>query len=144
MLRARDKRQLFVACDGRATSKKNAWFVCYSSSVSQRISLCPALMPSTLLQVVNFDRRGWRKTMEDEDEYWNLYWASKGTHLASSMMRLGQPNSCVFYQYYTHLQVCKARYPSTGSCIEELRHSVCVTMYRRTETKCVRDLCATD
>ena len=40
--------------------------------------------------VVNFDRRGWRKTMEDEDEYWNLYWASKGTHLSSVMMRLGE------------------------------------------------------
>jgi len=42
------------------------------------------------LQVANFDRRGWRKTMEDEDEYWNLYWASKGTHLSSVMMRLGK------------------------------------------------------
>lgn len=28
--------------------------------------------------------------MEDEDEYWNLYWASKGTHLSSVMMRLGE------------------------------------------------------
>ena len=28
--------------------------------------------------------------MEDEDEYWNLYWASKGTHLSSIMMRLGE------------------------------------------------------
>jgi len=42
------------------------------------------------LQVANFERRGWRKTMEDEDEYWNLYWASKGTHLSSVMMRLGE------------------------------------------------------
>ncbi|KAJ1470571.1 tubulin-tyrosine ligase/Tubulin polyglutamylase, partial [Baffinella frigidus] len=40
--------------------------------------------------VANFDRRGWRKIMEDEDEYWNLYWASKGTHLSSVMMRLGE------------------------------------------------------
>lgn len=28
--------------------------------------------------------------MEDEDEYWNLYWASKGTHLSPVMMRLGE------------------------------------------------------
>jgi len=28
--------------------------------------------------------------MEEEDEYWNLYWASKGTHLSSVMMRLGE------------------------------------------------------
>jgi len=40
--------------------------------------------------VSNFERRGWRKVLEDEDEYWNLYWASKGTHLSSIMMRLGE------------------------------------------------------
>jgi hypothetical protein len=40
--------------------------------------------------VANFERRGWRKIMDDEDEYWNLYWASKSTHLSSVMMRLGE------------------------------------------------------
>mmetsp|Transcript_30603 Transcript_30603/g.77050 ORF Transcript_30603/g.77050 Transcript_30603/m.77050 type:complete len:398 (+) Transcript_30603:26-1219(+) len=40
--------------------------------------------------VTNFERRGWRKCLEDEDEYWNIYWASKSTHLSSVMMRLGE------------------------------------------------------
>ena len=36
--------------------------------------------------------------MDDEDEYWNLYWASKSTHLSSVMMRLGE-----MLQSWSHL-----------------------------------------
>jgi len=58
--------------------------------------------------------------MEDEDEYWNLYWASKGTHLASSMMRLGE-DQMVFRPFLYPRHTARAppascRTRATGPC----------------------------
>ncbi|EKX51340.1 hypothetical protein GUITHDRAFT_66166 [Guillardia theta CCMP2712] len=53
--------------------------------------------------VSNFERRGWRKVMDDEDEYWNLYWASKGTHLSPLMMRLGEDQMVNHYPNHYEL-----------------------------------------